>query len=212
MWSLLALLVAAAPEAAAPAQVRRIPLVDTCAADSSFVAFRNDLLAAIERRDAAFILSVATEDIEYTFGGEPGREAFARDWELNRPATSPLWHELGDVLRLGCVHDNSEQSNWAPAIFMSDELEDPFGTSLVIHPGAEMHAAADASSPVLAQLDWDLVDVVEWNGQDPWQRVRTVDGREGFVRSADLRSPADYRAGFRRIGGRWRMTTFITGD
>ena len=211
MGPLLALLLVAAPDTAAPPQVRRMPPVDTCAADPSFVAFRNDLLAAIERRDAAFILSVTAEDIEYTFGGEPGREAFAHDWELSRPATSPIWHELGEVLRLGCVHDE-EQGNWAPSIFMSDELDDPFGTSLVIHPGAEMHAAADAASPVLARLDWDLVDVVEWNGQDPWQRVRTVDGREGFVRSVDLRSPADYRAGFRRIGGGWRMTTFITGD
>ena len=207
---LLAVLLAAGLSAAPPV-VRRIPPVDSCAADPSFVAFRNELQAAIERRDAPYLLSIVADDIEFSFGGEAGGAAFAREWELDRTAASPIWDELREVLRLGCV-DDGEEGNWAPSLFMSEELDDPFGTSLVVHPGAELHAAPSEASPVLAALDWDLLDVVEWNGEDPWQRVRTVDGREGFVRSADLRSPADYRAGFRRIGGRWRMTTFIAGD
>lgn len=204
---LLALLLAAAT---AP-EVRRIPPIDSCAADPGFLAFRTELQAAVERRDAAYLLSIVADDIEFSFGGEPGRDAFAREWQLDRPATSPLWAELGEVLRLGCVADGDD-GNWAPSLFMSEELDDPFGTALAIHPGAELHGAPGDASPVLATLDWDLVEVVEWNGEDPWQRVRTVDGREGYARSADLRSPADYRAGFRRIAGRWRMTTFIAGD
>ena len=38
------------------------------------------------------------------------------------------------------------------------------------------------------------------------------DIRAAFVASDLVRSPIEYRAEFRRIDGRWRMTIFIEGD
>src|SRR5258706_126988 len=83
-------------------QNRRLPPVDRCAPDPSFVAFRSQLRAAVARRDGVWLLSIAAPDIEYSFGDTPGRAGFARVWGLNRPATSRIWRELGEVLRLGC--------------------------------------------------------------------------------------------------------------
>jgi len=83
---------------------------------------------------------------------------------------------------------------------------------LAIEPGATLHAAPDPSSAVVATLDWDLVTVLEWQEGRAWQLVRLADGRTGHVRATALRSPVDYRAGFQRIDGNWRMIAFIAGD
>ena len=68
-----------------PAEARRLSPVDTCASDIGFATFRAALNRAIARRDAAFILSVAADDIQYSFGDTPGRAGFARVWGLAVP-------------------------------------------------------------------------------------------------------------------------------
>ena len=195
----------------APASGRQFPPTDQCATDEGFVAFRAALIDAIERRDAAHILNVVSNDIHVDFGGGAGRDYFARTWALDRPEDSPLWHELGETLRLGCTA-NPDGAYWAPSLFAASEIEDPFATFLVIREDAPLHASGDPDSPMLANLTWELVQGVEWQEGDDWWRVRLSDGREGFMRRSDLRSPVDYRAVFERIDGRWRMTTFIAGD
>src|SRR5690242_15781602 len=109
---LLVLPLAAAPAVALPP---RLPPTDHCAQDRSFLAFRAALLAAIARHYAAFILRIAADDIEYSFGDPPGRPGFARAWGLARPATSQLWRELGAALRLGCARDEGGEF-WAPSM------------------------------------------------------------------------------------------------
>ena len=207
---LLALLLTAAP--AADAAPHRLPPVDQCASDRSFVAFRNALRAAIARRDRAFILATVADNIEVDFGGGAGRATFARTWRLDRPQSSRLWDELGRVLALGCARSQGEFYAPAMAVTGDDVFEDPFTQAVAIRPNAEVRAAADAASRVVATLAWDIVTVPEWAQDAAWQRVELADGRTGYMRSTDLRSPIDYRAAFRRIGGRWRMTAFIAGD
>lgn len=210
MISALLLSLLIAQPAAAPG-LRRLPPVDHCASDPSFVEFREDLRRAIARKDLDHLLAVLADDALVDLGGGTGRAAFMEAWQLDRPDTSTVWQELGEVLRLGCFRD-PEQGNWSPSMFISGDIDDPFGTALVIRPGATLHHAPDAASPVVATLEWDLVSIVEWNGEDPWQRVQLADGVEGYARTSDLRSPADYRAGFQRVDGRWRITAFVAGD
>ncbi|MGZ8998844.1 MAG: SH3 domain-containing protein [Allosphingosinicella sp.] len=190
---------------------RRLPPIDECASDLAFAAFRSGLIEAVEQRDAVRLLAAVGENIEFDFDDGSGRDRFATNWHLDRPQDSPLWDELGTVLSLGCAR-SGDGAYWSPSLAASNEIDDPFATFLVIRPGATMHASADAGSAVLANLDWDLVERVEWAGENPWWKVRLADGREGYVRGVDLRSPVDYRAGFERIDGRWQMTVFITGD
>lgn len=201
--------------AAAGAQDHRVPPVDQCATNPSFVAFRTQLRAAIARRDGAWLLSIAAPNIEYSFGDSPGRAGFARAWGLSRPATSQIWRELGEVLRLGCAR-GPDGEFWAPSLSLAetdmDEGEGP-PTMLAVGPNAVLHAAASDSSPVVARLDWHVLTSRGGDdGESPWIEVALGDGRRGFVRRALVRSQGDYRAVFGRIGGRWRMTAFIAGD
>src|SRR5437868_841885 len=88
-----------AVSAAASGVPPRMPPRDYCTHDRSFVAFRAALRTAVARRDAAFILRTATEDIRYSYGDGGSREGFARAWGLDHPASSGLWVELAEALR-----------------------------------------------------------------------------------------------------------------
>ena len=191
--------------------VLRLPPVDRCSSDDSFVAFRAELHQILVRRNPDQVLAIVSDDIMVNFGGGAGREEFARAWTLDVPETSRLWHALSEALRLGCI-PGEDGTYWAPSLFQEEGIDDPFSVALAIHPGASLHQAADEASPVVATLNWDLVTVPEWNFEAAWQRVEMADGRTGYVQSTDLRSPVDHRAGFRKIDGRWRMITFIAGD
>jgi hypothetical protein len=209
---LLSLLLVLAPEGEARAP--RLPPVDDCAADSSFVEFRDRLTAAIERRDRDAILALISDDIHVDFGGGAGRDDFARTWELERPDSSQLWDELSQALRLGCAREPVGGGYYAPAMFLTgdDLFDDPFTAAVVIRDSAVLRAAPDPAAELVATLAWDVVTVPEWDFDAPWQRIQLADGRSGYVRTEDIRSPVDYRAAFQRVDGRWRMTAFIAGD
>ncbi|HEX8641118.1 MAG TPA: hypothetical protein VF704_08170, partial [Allosphingosinicella sp.] len=90
---------------AARAGAQTLPPRDECAADGSFVTFRAELLDVLARRDSARLLEIAAEDIQFSFGDDPGRDNFARSWGLADPLTSGVWTTLGGVLLLGCARD-----------------------------------------------------------------------------------------------------------
>jgi hypothetical protein len=214
---------------AASAVPPRMPPHDYCARDRSFVSFRVALRAAIARRDAGFILVMVSDDIQYSFGDEPGRAGFVRAWGLSHPARSRLWHELGEALRLGCTPDEGSDLI-VPA--MAQVGDEEFGDSLArsgngpvaeldvdyamlmvaVRPGAALRAGPSDASPIVAPLRWDVVTLSERNGQAAWARATLADGRRGYIRRALFRSFDDYRAVFQKLHGRWRMTAFVAGD
>jgi hypothetical protein len=203
-----------AVSAAASALPPRMPPVDYCARDRSFVAFRNALNRAIARRDAAFILSIAADDIEYSFGDSPGRTGFAGVWGLARPATSRLWRELGAALRLGCTPDDGE-AFWAPSMSMTgnEDLGEDFTLLMVaVAPGATLRAGPSEASRLVARLRWDVVRLDERDTAGSWIPATLLDGRRGYIRPALFRGFGDYRAVFEKRRGRWRMTAFVAGD
>lgn len=212
---LVAPLLAALAPAATAAVPPHLPPTDYCARDRSFVAFRNALRAAIARHDAAFVLSIAADNIEYSFGGDtPGRAGFARAWGLDHPATSPLWRALGAALRLGCARDEAGEL-WAPSMsLIGDEHMDTDYTKLLVavEPGAALRSGPSEASPSIARLRWDVVTIEGDERQAPWLRATLADGRRGYIRRALFRGFDESRAVFARQHGRWRMTAFVAGD
>ena len=199
------LLLAAQPQAA------RSPPVDQCAADRSFAAFRKGLLRTIARRDKAALMDVVAEDIATDFGGGSGRADFARMWRLDGGGPSPLWAELAEALRLGCARRGDAAV--VPALAEGlPEWADPFETLIAVEPGSPLRAAPDADAAIVKRLDWDVLQAPDWNGESDWIEVATGDGRRGFVRRSEVRSPIDWRARFEKKGGRWRMTSLVAGD
>jgi hypothetical protein len=172
-------------------------------------------VAAIGRQSVAYLLRIAADDIEYSFGEAPGRAGFAAMWELDSPATSRLWRELGAALRLGCARDR-EGALWAPSMSMpaaGDEDGDPAATVVAVAHGAALRAAPSDASHAVAMLDWDVLSVgPDDDGESAWLAASLADGRGGYVRRGAVRSRADFRAVFEKRRGRWRMTAFVAGD
>ncbi|HEY0140674.1 MAG TPA: hypothetical protein VGF48_07250 [Thermoanaerobaculia bacterium] len=46
----------------------------------------------------------------------------------------------------------------------------------------------------------------------PRRHVRTLGGKEGWVRTSDVRTPIGYRAGFSKRYGAWKMDALVAGD
>ena len=110
--------------ASAAPQERYLLPVDDAKKDPSFFAFREKLIAAAERRDAAFILSILDPKIELSFGGDAGIADFKRIWKITSKA-SEFWNEFLPVIKNGGSFSGqgSERGFFAPYTF-SDFPED----------------------------------------------------------------------------------------
>lgn len=197
---------------ASSATARTLPARDECTSLPGFTEFRARLQAAVARRDTAFLLSIIDPNIMFNFGGGSGQPAFAREWKLKGKRPSPIWQELAQMLRLGCASEEGTAS--MPYLFsrFPDDLDIFEGGVVVVKPGAQLWTRPDGR-PMLTIPLWTVIEQSEVPGErESWRKVTLLDGRSGFVRTADVRSPADYRVIFERRRGRWVMTSFIAGD
>lgn len=155
-------------------------------------------------------MAVLADDILVSLGGYSGKKDFVRHWKLDRPKSSLVWTELGTALSLGCAVQSDVRV--VPSFEAQiDSSREPFET-LIAFPGSLLRREASDRSPAITKLNWHVLTMRKpWDG-GAWVAV-TLDGRRhGFLRRNLTRSPLDYRASFRKIGGKWRMTTFIAGD
>lgn len=196
---------------AAAVSSARMPPVDQCMADKSFVQFRADLRRIIESRDTKGLLSIVADDVHASLGGDVGKKDFIQLWSLDKNSRGSLvWRELGDALRFGCTM----RSGVATVPSFGDQFDadrDPFETFVAL-PGAILRQRKSDRSGVVARLRWDVLTLRgQWDG-GPWVGVRLDDGRKGYVRETKIRSPIGYRAWFEKRGGRWKMAGFLAGD
>jgi hypothetical protein len=188
-----------------------VPPIDQCADDPALAAFRDGLRGAVERRDREALLAAVTDATIVDYGGGLGRADFIAAWRLDAPATSPVWEELGTALSLGCARDQ-DGSYWAPSLAVQLADQPDMFAAFIALPGAELHGAPDPASPVLAELEWHVLTVVEDDARDDWLEVELAGSGRGFVRRDRLRAMLDYRAVFERIDGRWVLAAFVAGD
>ena len=199
---------AAAAAVAAPVE---LPPKDECVADPSFRRFRAELLATAERRDVKRLEAMVSKDVMVDFGGGAGRAAFASAWKLDRPQQSALWAELRLILSLGCTLEDGTASS--PSLMdQLPEDRDAFMSLLVIKPGAALHKAPDAASPVVARQNWTLLTMADKGGSEDWAPIALDGGGTAYIRRTEVRSPIDYRAVFQKRKGRWEMTALVAGD
>jgi hypothetical protein len=198
----------AAPKVTGP---KLLP-VDEAASDPSLVAFRNELLAAVRRRDAGAVVGMADPKIRTSFGAGGGAEDFRR--ALEQPGT---WEDLEQLLTQGgkFVGEGADRSFWAPYVYSAwPEEKDAFQFLAIIGDNVPLHESAEAASPVIATLAHDIVGregQPRRNG-GAWQHVKTADGQTGWVEMRSVRSPIGYRAGFVKSGGKWKLNALVSGD
>lgn len=190
--------------------------LDQAAEDPSFLAFREELLAIIARKDVPALKRALAADMTTSFGAEGGGpEAFHAMWELDAPETSSVWQELGTVLAMGGIFLDRETFS-APYIFSAwpDAIDAFFHVATVTPTELRARPAADAASlrALPANLVLQLADTGTEVLPDGWMKVIEASGKSGYVEGKAVRSPIDFRAGFQKTQEGWKMTYFVAGD
>jgi hypothetical protein len=183
--------------------------VDEATKDPTLVAFRDELLAAVRKRDAGAVVALADPKIRTSFGGGGGTADLRK--ALARPG---MWEDLEQLLTMGGKFVGT--SFWAPYVYSAwPDREDAFESLAVIAENVPLRQLADANARAVATLSYDIVQRAKpaSGNESAWQHVQTADGKTGFVESRSVRSPVGYRAGFlKNADGKWKMNALVAGD
>ena len=199
--------------------------VDEGQLSPDFHQFRQQLLAAIDRKDVGFIRQIVAKDIKIGFGGEDGVENFLKMWSLDQnPQASDLWQVLRKILLLGGTFDRNNKNVFLVPYLTAtwpDEL-DAFEYVVITGEGVRARETPGMSGKVLTKLSYDIVrlgeyeaerDTTEIDGEYwPWIKIWLPDKRPAYVYGKFLHSPIDYRAAFERRKGKWQMIYLVAGD
>ncbi|HYK02895.1 MAG TPA: SH3 domain-containing protein [Thermoanaerobaculia bacterium] len=182
--------------------------VDDAPQDAALVAYRNQLLDAVRRRDAAAVAALVDPKIRTSFGNGGGTDEFRKTL-----AKEGVLEDLALVLSRGGTFQGEGESRsfWAPYVYSAwPDRHDAFESLAVIEDNVPLRETKDAASPVVATLAYDIVTLVI--SEEELRQVKTADGKVGWVDARHVRSPVGYRAGFNKTGGQWLMNAFVAGD
>ena len=198
-----------APASAPPPAPPTVPgpklaFVDEATRDPLLVAYRNELLAAVHARDAKALAALVDPHIRMSFGDANGPR------ELERMlAEGNLWEELEQVLTLGGTF--REGMFWAPYVYSAfPDTYDAFTTLVIVGDDVPLREKPQRDAPAVATLSRNIVERV--SEEKGWSRIKTADGRTGWVEARFVRSPVGYRAGFIKTAKGWRMNAMVAGD
>ncbi len=193
--------------------------VDEASKDPSFAQYRAQLIRAVEAKNETELMPLLDSSIHLSFGGSGGLADFRRMWKP-QDKNSPLWQKLGWVLAHGGSFraEGNDKNFWAPYVYSTWPQSGPDAFEYAAATGSRVlvFAKADTTSMVVITLNFHYVKSLDGGHlrelAPSFVKVQTSSGRIGYVKSSQIRSQIDYRAGFNKINGRWRMTAFIAGD
>ena len=197
------------------AQERYVKPVDEAKLDPGFLAFRTKLIAAVDRKDAKYVLSVVDPNIKNGFGGEDGIVKFRNGWKLESPK-SEFWPEFSKVIKNGgsFIGEGRNRMNFfgAPYVY-SAWLEDldAFEHAVIFGSDVNLRKSPSTDGEIVGRLSYNVVKLPNEEPSE-WIKVTTLSGQTGYVKSEFVRSSIDYRAGFEKKRGVWKMTFFLAGD
>ncbi len=203
----------------ATSSIKKVLPIDEADKDPSFRAFREKLIAAVNKRDQAYILTILDTEITNSFGGKGGIDEFKEVWQIDKP-DSKFWPEMAAILKLGGKFE--EDTFCAPYVFgaFPDEL-DSNEYSAIISDNVSMREKPAANAKVIAKLSYDIVkfdyekSIKKTSDNDApvaWAWIETADGKAGYVPGESIRSALDYRACFVKKNGKWVMDSLLSGD
>lgn len=188
---------------------RRVCFVDEAVKEPSLVAFRGQVLQAIEARDLTRLRPMIAPDV-FLEKGVQGRERLVRERHLTDPK-SRSWLELAEILKLGGRFDGSAfcapyTSCPSPPEFGAD------GDVIVLGQDVPAYKGPSTSSEVIARLSCDVLTVL--GGPRPprgWWSVRLGD-KWGYVQVSKARWIALTYIYMERRDGRWLITRVSTEE
>jgi hypothetical protein len=182
--------------------------VDDTGRDPAFRSYIGRLRSAVEARDTGALRKLVDEDVIVgPADDDKGWAKFTVRWRPDKRENSVLWTALSDLLSLGFVREH-------PSLFLSPYLVWRFPRDLnpathlvVIRDKAALREAPSVNAPPVASLSFDVVrQLGEPEGGEEllqWIRVRTLDGKTGYLNTRDVMSPLMPRAQFGKHRGRW---------
>ena len=203
------------------AQERYVIPVDESNKDPSFLAFRNKLIKTVKKRDLPGLMSVTDSEFRGSFGPEENVEFFKK--KLESPSSDQdLWKELLLVLTHGGSFQPHDPSSFcAPYVFGSFPGDvEPFKYQVIFGSNVNLRSKPGLRAPVTARLSYNIVQV-DYEHSVPvsqdseryaWLMIETLSGKKGYVKAEFVRSPIDYRAGFNKVNGKWKLRWFLAGD
>jgi Bacterial SH3 domain len=207
-------IVAVAPSAhAAPAPAKQFPPKDECLSIDGYFDLRQKFEDIVKRRDAKALLAMTSPAISWSFGDDSGgKDGFAKSWKLETGKASPIWAELDQIVRLGCFSQGPDNPTM-PHFFGQDTgAQGVAESSLVLGPAVNLREQPSTASTSLRKINWEVVTPVEASADKLWTKVKTADGKAGYIRNDYLRLDVDYRIGFERKDKGWVISFFIAGD
>ncbi len=198
--------------AAHSAPAKRFPPKDECLHIDGYFELRQKFEGIVQRRDSKAFLAMVIPSVSWSFGGEEGKEAFAKEWKMETGKASPIWAELDKIVRIGCAPDGNIVT--MPHLFKQDPGKDQSGAgmALVLGPEVKLRAGPSTATAQKALINWEAVNTGEADPTGKWTSVTTADGKKGYIRNDYLRGFLDYRIGFERKAAGWQIIYFITGD
>lgn len=192
--------------AAPPVKGPKLRPVDEAPSESSFAAYRAELLAAVRARDVEKIVALSDPKIRTDFGGGGGTNALRSSLRDEKTVA-----DLEQLLTLGGTFrgEGAQRSFWAPYVYSAwPDAQDAFESLAVLGENVPLRASDAPNAPMNVALSYDIVR----RHDAPGKNVKTADGRIGWVDPKLLRSPIALRAGFMQSGGKWRMNALVAGD
>lgn len=196
---------------AAEALPRKLPPVDQCARDPSFVKFRAVLRDVVKREDGQALLAMYAPGLKATGykPPEPGRRVEAED-VMEREE----WGIVHGIMRMGCAVAGPVYVMPSASVELDRYSEKDLKDKVLVLRGSKLFDEPWEEKSVTAILNWDIATAVGTGG-DFWTGIRLADGREGWVSDRDIywMDPSfRYEVTFEKRHGKWMITGIIGAE
>lgn len=207
------------PTLGAPAFALPATPEDQAPRDAALVRVRAVILKATQARDFNQLQPHVSPRIQLDYGGGAGLPLMRKRFAAKG---SPLWEELRWVMEHGGRFE--KDGSFAAPYLHSMETGglDPFEAGGIVVDKVVARAQPRADAPEVATLGRVVVKVTDWKHSDKtpspfykrtdWVKLELSGKREAWIEAKHVRSVVDYRAGFEKKGGAWKMTFFLAGD
>jgi len=206
------------PVKAASQSLLPAPPTDEALRDSALVKTRADVIAAAKAHNLQRLLQHTVSEVKLDFGGGKGHKQLATKLE----AAPTLWDELIWVLEHGGKFQKPNMFA-APYTFLVETgIIDTFEAGVIVVPRIEARTAPRENARVVRILGHQVVSVTNWNFSEKtpapfykrsdWLKIKLSGNRFAWVPARVVRSQVDYRIGFEKIHGTWKIAFFLAGD
>jgi hypothetical protein len=205
---LFRLLAATSCGAARAAELAKLPPTDEVSRDAALARLLTKIRTLSARHDSSGLEALMLPTFRVDFDAGKGREAFRRRWRPESPS-SALWTVMERLFSLGGTF-YSDTLFALPYVYTQFPAElDPLQHVVAVKAGAKLLDGPGQGGKPLATLDYAILPLAE-RLQPPvmmtaghYLEVKSPPAGRAFVASADVYSPAAYRAFFEKRGGRW---------